>query len=181
MIQYVAGESSGPPDYTQLTPSFYTNLTKARSKGFQGEVSAELPMGFAGSANYVQTVAQVYAVPPGYMGQQPGDALLRRPSHSGSVKLSYARSSDWSLGASADYIGKRPDRDFSVYPSPTVTLPGYVTLGLSASVRVLQSNGTSVSLTGRVENALNRRYEDVFNFPAAGRTILVGARLSSVR
>jgi outer membrane receptor protein involved in Fe transport len=34
----------------------------------------------------------------------------------------------------------------------------------------------SLSLTIRVDNALNRKYEDVLNFPAPRRTILIGAR-----
>jgi len=181
-IQYVSGTFGGPPDFVQLTPSYYSNLTQARSKGYQGEVDATLPFGFTGSASYTQTIAQVFAVPPGYAGSQmPGDALLRRPSHSGSASLFYARSNEWSLGASANYVGKRSDMDFSKFPSPTVTLASYVKLGLSGSMRVFQTDVTTVSLTGRVDNLLDRRYQDVFNFPAPGRAILIGAKLSATR
>ena len=35
LIQYVAGENSGPPDYTPITPSYYDNLTQARAKGMK--------------------------------------------------------------------------------------------------------------------------------------------------
>lgn len=181
LIQYVAGIYGGAPDYALITPAYYTNLTQARSKGYQGDLNATLPFGFTGSASYTQTIAQVYSVPSGYTGAQPGDALLRRPSHSGSVSLSYSRSSDWAVGASAGYVGKRPDMDFAQYPSPTVTLPSYVKVGLSGSVRVLRTNETSVSLTARVDNAFDRKYADVFNFPAAGRAVLIGARLSAIR
>ena len=181
-IQFVSGAFGGPPDFVQLTPSYYSNLTQARSKGYQSELDVALPFGFSGAASYTQTIAQVFAVPPGYGGSQmPGDALLRRPSHSGTASLFYARSSDWSIGASADYVGKRPDMDFSQFPSPTLTLAPYVKLGLSGSLRVFRTDATSVSLTARVDNALDRRYQDVFNFPAPGRAILVGARLSAVR
>lgn len=181
LIQYVAGVSGGAPDYAVITPAYYTNLTQARSKGFQGEINAVLPMGFIGSASYTQTIAQVYSVPPGYTGSQPGDALLRRPSHSGTASLFYSHSSDWNLGASADYVGRRPDSDFSQYPSPTVTLPAYVKLGLSGSLLVLRASATTVSLTARVDNALDTQYADVFNFPAAGRAVLIGARISARR
>ncbi|MES2358505.1 MAG: TonB-dependent receptor [Gemmatimonadota bacterium] len=181
-IQYVSGTFGGPPDLVQLTPSYYSNLTQARSKGYQGEVDATLPFGFTGSASYTQTIAQVFAVPPGYAGSQmPSDALLRRPSHSGTASVFYARSAEWSVGASANYVGKRPDMDFSQFPSPTVTLASYVKLGLSGSMRVFQTDGTTVSLTGRVDNLLDRRYQDVFNFPAPGRAILIGAKLSATR
>ncbi len=181
-IQYVSGTFGGPPDFVQLTPSYYSNLTQARSKGYQGEVDATLPFGFTGSASYMQTIAQVFAVPPGYAGSQmPGDALLRRPSHSGTASLFYARSSEWSVGASANYVGKRPDMDFSQFPSPTVTLPSYVKMGLSGSLRVFRTDATMVSLTARIDNLLDRRYQDVFNFPAPGRAILIGAKLSATR
>jgi len=180
-IQYVSGEYGGPPDYTQVTPSYYSNLTQARSKGYQGDVSAVLPFGFTGSASYTQTIAQVYSVPPGYTGSQPGDALLRRPSHSGTVTLYYSQSDAWTVGGSADYVGKRPDTDFAVYPSPIVTLGSYVKVGLSGSVRMFRTDQTTVSLTGRVDNALNKQYQDVFNYPAAGRAVLIGARISATR
>jgi vitamin B12 transporter len=181
LIQYIAGVSSGPPDYTQITPAYYTNLTQARSKGFQGELDATLPLGFTGSASYTQTIAQVYSVPPGFTGSQPGDALLRRPSHSGTATLFYSRSAGWSVGASADYVGKRADTDFSQFPSPTLTLAPYVKLGLSGSLRVFRTDKTSLSLTARVDNALDRKYQDVFNFPAPGRAVLIGARISAAR
>ena len=181
-IQFVSGTFGGPPDFVQLTPSYYSNLTQARSKGYQGEIDATLPLGFTGSVSYTQTIAQVFAVPPDYTGsQRPGDALLRRPSHSGTASLFYAWSNAWSLGASANYVGKRPDMDFSQFPSPVVTLASYVNVGVSGSLRVFRTNATAVSLTARVDNLLDRRYQDVFNFPAPGRAILIGAKLSAVR
>jgi outer membrane cobalamin receptor len=35
-------------------------------------------------------------------------------------------------------------------------------------------------LNARVENALNKRYEDVLHFAAPGRTVLIGARASTL-
>jgi vitamin B12 transporter len=182
MIQYVAGEYGGAPDFAVITPAYYSNLTQARSKGYQAELSATLPSGLSGSASYTQTIAAVYAVPAGYAGsQQAGDALLRRPGHSATASLFYAPSANWNAGASADYVGRRPDMDFTQFPSPTVTLPAYVKIGLSGSARVFHRDETSVSLTARVDNALGRRYQDVLHFPAAGRVLLIGARLSATR
>lgn len=182
MIQYVAGEYGGAPDFAPITPAFYSNLTQARSKGYQADVSATLPIGLTGSVSYTQTIAQVYSVPSGYAGsQQAGDALLRRPSHSAAASLLYSRSADWNVGAAADYVGRRPDMDFTQFPSPTVTLPSYVKLGLSGSLRVWRTEQTSVAVTARVDNALGRRYQDVLHFPAAGRAVLIGARFSATR
>ena len=82
---------------------------------------------------------------------------------------------------SAQYVGKRLDADFSQFPSPTVVLQPYVKLDLAASVRVARGRASSVSLTARIENALDRHFEDVFNFPAPRRAVLIGARISASR
>jgi outer membrane cobalamin receptor len=60
-----------------------------------------------------------------------------------------------------------------------VTLPSYVKLDLSGSATVLRSGGSDVALTGRVDNLLDRRYGDVFNFPAPRRALFVGIRFSA--
>ncbi len=74
-----------------------------------------------------------------------------------------------------------PDMDFAQYPSPTVTLPAYVKLGLSASVAVLHERTNTVALTARMDNALDRHYEEVLHFPTPGRTLYVGARITATR
>jgi outer membrane cobalamin receptor len=38
--------------------------------------------------------------------------------------------------------------------------------------------GSSLSLTGRVDNVFDREYEDVLNFRTNGRVVLIGARYS---
>jgi outer membrane cobalamin receptor len=37
-----------------------------------------------------------------------------------------------------------------------------------------------LTFNARIENALNRPYADVLNFPAPGRTLLVGARAATL-
>lgn len=182
LIQYVAGTDSGPPSYAPITPAYYDNLTQARSRGYQGELRAQLPAGIDASASYTQTIARAYSAPPGYAGAlRPGDALLRRPSHSGSAVLSRSVVDRWGASLAATYVGRRPDLDFTRFPSPTVTLPSYVKLDLSASAVVLRGSGSQVALTGRVDNVLDRQYADVFNFPAPRRAVSVGLRLSARR
>ena len=45
LIQYVNGTNSGPPDYVEITPAYYDNLTEARSRGYQGEIDARIVAG----------------------------------------------------------------------------------------------------------------------------------------
>jgi vitamin B12 transporter len=90
------------------------------------------------------------------------------------------KSAGVSVGAAANYVGKRPDTDFSVFPSPRVTLPAYVKLDLSADMPVTLGRLNGFVLNARLENALNKYYEDVLHFRAPGRTILIGARASTL-
>ncbi|MGI8510485.1 MAG: TonB-dependent receptor plug domain-containing protein [Gemmatimonadaceae bacterium] len=182
LIQYVAGVTSGPPNYTELTPAYYDNLTQARSKGYQAGAQLDLSSAWRASVNYTQVIAAVYAVPPNFAGSlNPGDALLRRPSHSGDALVSYTAPLGWSASANVNYVGKRPDMDFALYPSPTVSLPSYVKLDVAGSVNVLHSSSSTVALTARIDNALDKQYEDVLHFPAPRRTVLVGARIAAAR
>jgi outer membrane cobalamin receptor len=111
---------------------------------------------------------------------KPDDALLRRPEHSGNASITWARSGVASLSGTASFVGERPDMDFTQFPSPVVMLPAYAKVDLAGSVEVYRrrSGRTSFGITARIENALDREYEDVLNFPAPGRTLLMGARIS---
>jgi vitamin B12 transporter len=84
-----------------------------------------------------------------------------------------------SFSLTASYVGKRPDVDFNQFPSPTVTLPAYVRLDASSEQAIWRGqSGSSLSLTARIENALDKRYETVLHYPAPRRTLLLGARFS---
>ncbi|MGI9091030.1 MAG: hypothetical protein ACR2GG_08005, partial [Gemmatimonadaceae bacterium] len=161
---------------------YYDNLTQARARGYQAGAQLALGREWSASLSYTQLLAKVYAVPPGFGGSlRPGDALLRRPSHSGSGLLSYAAPAGWYASANATYVGKRPDMDFAIFPSPTITLPAYVKLDLAGSVDVLRTPSRTLGLTARVDNVLDKRYEDVLHFPAPRRTVLIGGRLTATR
>lgn len=174
LIQYV------PIGNPVTGTAVYENLTSARSHGYTGGIRVLPTDGLSASVDYTQTIARVVAVPPTFHGAAPGDALLRRPSHSGTAALTYAKHG-WSTSAVLTYVGSRPDVDFQKYPSPTIALPAYTTLDLSGSLPVVAANGTAVALTARVQNALDRRYQEIVDFPAPGRTVLVGARITAMR
>ena len=172
LIQYV------PIGNPVTGTAIYENLTSARSHGYTGGVRVLPAEGLSASVDYTQTIARVVAVPPTFHGAAPGDALLRRPSHSGTAALTYAKQG-WSAGAVLTYVGSRPDIDFQKYPSPTIALPAYTTLDLSGAIPVVARNGSTLALTARVQNALDRRYEEIAHFPALGRMFLVGARVTA--
>lgn len=174
LIQFVSG---GPPAFL----GSYANLAGAESNGYDVELMvAPATANFSASASYTQASPRVTRLSPNYEGGlEIGQALLRRASHTAASVLTYQRKGALALSAAASYTGRRPDLDFSEFPSPTVTLPAYTKVDIAGSVDVLKRQGVTVlALTGRVENAFDKRYEDVLRFAAPGRVILIGARFT---
>lgn len=174
LIQFVNG---GPPTFM----GSYANLTGATSNGYEAELQVSPVRNWRGSASYTIVNPRVTQVDAAYQGDnRVGDALIRRPSHSGSLVVSYARPSSASFGASISVVGKRPDFDFAQFPSPRVTLPSYTKLDLSTELPLTRFRRGGLTLSGRIENALDKRYEDVLHYAAPRRTILIGARASTL-
>ena len=174
LIQFVNG---GPPDFL----GSFANLTGATSNGYEAELQLTPVTNWRGTASYTIVNPRVTNVDPTYQGSSKvGDALIRRPSHSGSAVVSYGRPPSASFGASVSFVGKRADMDFSQFPSPFVTLPSYTKVDLSAELPLTRVRRGGITLNARLENVFDKRYEDVLNFAAPGRTILIGARASSL-
>jgi vitamin B12 transporter len=174
LIQYVNG---GPPSYK----GSYANLTGASSDGYEAELALLPSSNWRGSASYTIVNPRVTEVPPGYQGgDNVGDALIRRPSHSGSVVVNYSRPASAAVGVALNFVGKRADTDFSQFPSPRITLAAYTKLDISAELPIAVQTRRGLTLNARLENALDKRYEDVLHFPAPRRTLLVGARASAL-
>ena len=174
LIQYVNG---GPPTFL----GSYANLNAASSNGFEAELHVS-PVGrWQGSASYTIVNPRVTQIDAGYQGESKvGDALIRRPSHSGNLRVSYSRPSRASFGALVSVVGKRPDIDFAQFPSPRVTLPAYAKLDLSTEIPLTRLRRGGLTLSARVENALGKHYEEVLHYAAPGRTILIGARATTL-
>lgn len=174
LIEYVSG---GPPTFMGT----YANLTRAASDGYEAELQLSPVRSWRGSVSYTIVNPHVRQVDAAYQGgNRVGDALIRRPSHSGSLVVSYARPASASFGASISVVGRRADLDFAQFPSPRVTLPSYAKLDLSAELPLIRLHRGGLTLSGRIENALDKRYEDVLHYEAPGRTILIGARATTL-
>jgi vitamin B12 transporter len=70
--------------------------------------------------------------------------------------------------------GKRPDTDFSTYPYSRIELAAYTLVGIGATYDV----SSVVHLHGRVENLLDKSYQEVYGYGAARRGVYVGLSLS---
>ena len=108
------------------------------------------------------------ATQPGAVHQEDE---LRRPRNTGRVVLDYAPLPDrlsFELGAA--YVGTHEDDDFSTFPARRVGLDAYTLIHCTARFRVTDR----VELTGRVENASDQRYQDVYGYATPGRQGFVG-------
>jgi vitamin B12 transporter len=174
LIQFIDG---GPPAFK----GSFVNLTGASADGIEGELALLPTRNWRATASYTVVNPRVTQIPVGFQGaDRVGDALIRRPTHSGALVLTYFRPSSVSGSIAVNYVGKRPDTDFSQFPSPRVSLPAYAKLDLSADLPIARAGNGGLTFNARIENALNRHYADVLNFPAPGRTLLVGARAATL-
>ncbi|MBI3002155.1 MAG: TonB-dependent receptor, partial [candidate division NC10 bacterium] len=96
------------------------------------------------------------------------------PKHLGSATAIYQFGERYSLAATALIVGERPDVDPVTFA--TVTNAGYVKVDLAASAVLAEGLGAlqSLRLTAKIENLLDKQYEDVLGFPALGLTYLIG-------
>jgi vitamin B12 transporter len=98
-----------------------------------------------------------------------GKPLLRRPKHSGSVLLDYL-GTRWGSSLGASLVGHRPDSDF--FGLGIDHAAGYVRMDLGGWYAL----NSRVTAYVNVENALNRRYNEVVGFPALSANFRAGMR-----
>jgi len=75
-----------------------------------------------------------------------------------------------SLQFGAAYVGDHYDNDFATFPARRVNLDGYTLLHCTARYRFSER----FELTGRVENAADERYQDVWGYATQGRSAFAG-------
>jgi vitamin B12 transporter len=167
LIEYVAHPSS------PFDPN-YVNVGAAVARGLEADASVRLG-GFSGGLAWSWLATEVVRG-GGDEGEGadflPGSRLLRRPDHTLGAHASLA----WSAGvvrADARVVGGRDDRDFSTWPARRVVLPRHATVDLAAEVPV-----RGARLVLRAENLLDARYEEAAGFPAPGRVLSAGARIT---
>jgi vitamin B12 transporter len=152
--------------------TFVSSTANARGKSRRRGVEAELNARLARWANLRFSYTYLDADEQ----RAPGDALLRevrRPRHSGSI-AAYGTSGRMSWSATAAYVGARGDTNFDVFPAAPVRLDPYVL----ASARIGYRLGGGLEAFARVENGFDERYQDVFGYATAGRTVYAGIRLA---
>jgi vitamin B12 transporter len=166
------------------TPTNYVNVAGARADGIELAFLAGPVAGASLSLAY--TILRTRVTDVGFdtsgTGQYiVGDRLIRRPSHEFSGTFRHSLANKGSFGVTAHFVGTRDDIDFD--SDTRVVLAGYTTWDLVGDYRLLQgsAHGPNLSLTARVVNLFNRRYDEIATYAAPGRTVLVGGRIEVTR
>jgi vitamin B12 transporter len=112
-----------------------------------------------------------------------GLSEVRRPEHTARADVNYAFDGGrGNLNLTALYNGETVDQAFLNLPPPDffgsqfVNLDSYLLLNVAASYQL----SPGVELFGRVENALNEDYQDVFGFETADIAAYAGLRFTYV-
>jgi vitamin B12 transporter len=158
----------------------FVNVAGAEASGWELEFTLQRPVaGFSARASYTFLDTEVTQTVSTGTQFQPGQPLLRRPTHSGVVRASYAAGAV-TIHADAELRGERHDSSFlflSAVPSGATTditlTPGYAVGGLGVDVRVRDA----LTLFVRGSNVTDTAYETALGFPGLPRTFMAGARI----
>lgn len=114
------------------------------------------------------------ATEPDPLGEGSGTEI-RRPGRTAGLRMRWVPAGTrLDLGLRVDHSSSQDDFFFPPEPpfQRRVTLEEFTLVSLSASWDLRRS----VSVFGRVDNALDERYEEVFGFRGAGRQAVIGVR-----
>jgi len=99
---------------------------------------------------------------------------VRRPKHVASVSASYRVLARATIGVSADYNGPMTDVVFvPSIPSGVARLDGFTLVTVSGSYDVTDT----IQVFGRIENALDRRYQEVYTYGTLGIGAYAGVKV----
>jgi vitamin B12 transporter len=163
------------------TPNYF-NVGGARVDGVELEarVVPVAPLSVGASYTFLSTeVTDAGADNPPTSPYVTGQPLARRPRRSGSVNVAYRFGGRASASVDVTHVGRRVDFDFA--QNTRVEAPAYTITGLAGELTLLRSGtrGSDVTLTARVENLFDARYQAVFGYRSPRRAVLVGARVGA--
>lgn len=139
--------------------SSFINVGEARTRGFESAVSVDVLPTLQFSANYTYLRAA---------DRMAGLELIRSPKHSASFLADWEVSDDAQLELAVQYTGDQRDGF-----GGTEIVPTWVVVDLAGTYALSEE----VSLFGRVENLLNRDYQEIVRFNTAGRSAYAGVRV----
>ena len=150
----------------------YENIDKSFAQGAEIEFHARPKSRISLDAAYDYTSTQILLQPfPLDALHNPGQPLIRRPKHSAQLLASYL-GHRWGANVGGNFVGRRADSDFFVLPTPVTHAAGY----LQADVGGWYAVHPRITAYLNIENALDRRYNEVVGYPALPINFRAGLR-----
>ncbi len=161
-------------NYVEIDPmnfvGEYVNVNKSFAQGAEFEFQAKLRSRLLWTSAYTYTSTQILDNPaPVNALFDAGMPLLRRPKHSATTMFSYL-ASRWGANLSGSFVGPRPDSDFDNFGITHAA--GYVRADLGGWYALRPRITAYVN----IENALDRRYNEVVGYPALPINFRAGLR-----
>ena len=149
----------------------YVNVNQALAHGAEVGLQAKLRSRLLLNSAYTYTSTQILDNPAPIDSQyNPGQPLLRRPKHSATETLSYL-GTRWGANLGGSFVGRRPDDDFLGFNIDHAA--GYVRVDLGGWYAI----HPRLTAYLNIENALDRRYNEVVGYPSLPVNFRAGLRL----
>lgn len=144
------------------------NINKAETNGVEIFTKAVVTEGFDVKANYTYTKA----IDKSENTVDFDKKLVRRPEHKAGVFVSYSFTESANANIEFIYVGEREEPDFINYPS-RIIMTDYFLINLAAHYDLF----SFLRLQGRIENLLDKQYEEIYGYGTAGFSIYGGIRV----
>ncbi|MFO0388241.1 MAG: TonB-dependent receptor domain-containing protein [Alphaproteobacteria bacterium] len=148
--------------FNPAPPFASINTGKARTEGVESALMVKPFTGLTLNASHVYTLPQ---------DRTRDKELLRRPRHQVNVNATYDYSTAGDIGMNIRYSGERRDIDINA-PYGLVYVKSFSTIDLTTNYHVNEH----VTLYGRVENLLDKRYEEVYAYGQPGMSLFAGVK-----
>jgi vitamin B12 transporter len=161
----------------------FVNIDGSKADGWEVEFALQRPIaGFTASVTYALVDTEVVTNLSTSQQFQPGQPLLRRPKHSGTVRASYSIDR-LAVNFDTRWVGDRHDNSFlflrtvanAARPAFTTDItvnPGYAVAGLGIDYAI---DRTATAYL-RFNNLTDTTYESALGYPGMPRSVMAGLR-----
>jgi vitamin B12 transporter len=150
----------------------YQNIDESMAHGAEVQLTGKISSRISLTSAYVYTSSEILAQPFAFDPlHQPGQPLLRRPKHSGSMLMTYL-GARWGANLGGSFVGRRADSDFLNLGFNITHAAGYARIDLGGWYAI----NSRITAYANIENALNAHYNEVVGYPALTANFRAGVR-----
>ncbi len=144
------------------------NINEAETSGFEAMLNVQNVSGLSLDASYTYNKSFDISTP-----ELSEEQLIRRPKNQFVINTNYEYNR-LNLGFAIRYSGEKLDNDFSTFPSARVALDAYTIIDLRASYDIMNY----LTIFGRIENLLDKDYEEILFYGTLRRAGYLGFKLN---